>query len=273
MADRVLLVGINNYPDSPLSGCVNDITDMAKFLTTKCEVKAEVIRMLTDARATTKEIRTRLDWLVSGLKTGDRILFHYSGHGVQIATRNPKGELDGLDECVCPVDFDWSDNKLIRDKEFCHIFGSIPEGVSAYWVSDSCHSGNLQKEMLPPKQKEKRLIPPVDIQWRIDAAKEKGLSNIVKTLPGIILISGCQSDQTSADAWFNKRANGALTYYLLQELNKPNGLNTPLPTIVSNVTKALRAKRFTQTPQLEGPEDLKPRTFLWKKIRHATQAR
>ena len=263
MANRALLIGINSYPDCPLSGCVNDITDMAKFLTTKAGFRAEDIRLLTDARATTREIRTRLDWLVFDLKAGDRILFHFSGHGVQVATRDRKGELDGLDEAVCPHDFDWSDINMIRDKEFYHIFGSIPEGVSAYWISDSCHSGDLQREMLPPNRKEKRIIPPVDIQWRIDAAKEKGLTTPPKTLPGIVLISGCKSNQTSADASFNGRANGALSYFLLQELNKPEGLTTPMSTVIATVAIELELKNYTQEPQLEGPDELKEKTFLW----------
>jgi hypothetical protein len=189
-------------------------------------------------------------------------VFQFSGHGVQVATRDKKGELDGLDECVCPSDFDWSDKRMIRDKDFYHIFGQIPEGVSAYWISDSCHSGDLQKEMPLPDRKEKRIIPPVDIQWRIDAAIEKGLKNIPKILPGIVLISGCRSDQTSADAFINGRYNGALTYYLLQELNKANGLHTPMPEVIRNVRGTLKENRFSQEPQLEGPEELLRTPFL-----------
>ncbi|MFA6233844.1 MAG: caspase family protein, partial [Bacteroidota bacterium] len=90
MADKALLVGINKYPGAPLSGCVNDDLDMAHFVTLaeKCGFDPKTVRLLTDERATTKEILSRLDWLVSDLAPGDRILFQYSGHGAQVATRS-----------------------------------------------------------------------------------------------------------------------------------------------------------------------------------------
>src|SRR6516162_11950800 len=114
--NRAFLVGINKYPSQPLKGCVNDVVDMANFLVSKCNFAMEDIRLLVDERATKAAIIERLDWLLKGLKSGDRILFHYSGHGVQLPARNIQGEVDSLDEAICPVDFDWTDEHTIRDK-------------------------------------------------------------------------------------------------------------------------------------------------------------
>lgn len=58
--NRALLVGINCYPDAPLRGCVNDISDMAKFLTTKCHFAMDDVRLLADKRATKHAIMERL---------------------------------------------------------------------------------------------------------------------------------------------------------------------------------------------------------------------
>jgi len=85
--NKALLVGINKYPGNELNGCVNDVQEMAGFLTTKCNFAHGDIRLLTDARATTQSIRERLNWLLDGLKPGDRAFFQYSGHGAQVATR------------------------------------------------------------------------------------------------------------------------------------------------------------------------------------------
>jgi metacaspase-1 len=254
MIKKALLVGINAYPSAPLNGCLNDIEDMANFLTTKQGFAMDDIRMLADARATKNNIIERLRWLLTGLSKGDKVMFHYSGHGVQLPTRNLQGEVDGLDEAICPYDFDWNDEHTIRDKEFAQIFSSIPEGVDFVWISDSCHSGDLEKNMPRPNVLKKTIQLPVDIQWRLKTAIHKkisavGLQKTASTL-NLALISGCKSDQTSADANFNNRYNGALTYFLLKQLNSEP--DADLTEIVKDLNAALKKEGYDQEPQLEG---------------------
>ena len=124
--DRALLVGINSYPGAPLAGCVNDVMDMAAFLTAKCGFAADSIRLLTDTRATTAGILERLDWLLDGLTAGDRVMFHYSGHGTQVALRDASGAVDRMDDAICPVDFDWTEERMIRGVQFKQLFANIP---------------------------------------------------------------------------------------------------------------------------------------------------
>jgi metacaspase-1 len=264
--NRALLVGINAYPSSPLNGCLNDISDMANFLTGKCGFAMDDVRLLTESRATKQGIVERLGWLLTGLRSGDRVLFHYSGHGVQLPTRSPQGEVDGLDEAICPYDFDWDDAHTIRDKEFSKMFSSIPAGVEFVWISDSCHSGDLERDMPKPNVTEKTINPPLDINWRLQTAKKNkiqaiGFNKTAQSL-NLALISGCRSDQTSADAVFSGRYNGALTYFLLAELGKAGGLTIPLTKVVKDVNVSLQREGYDQEPQLEGKSDIKNRAFL-----------
>jgi metacaspase-1 len=264
--NRALLVGINAYPTSPLNGCLNDVSDMAKFLNNKCGFAMDDIRLLTDSRATKQGIVERIGWLLTGLRSGDRVLFHYSGHGVQLPTRSPQGEVDGLDEAICPYDFDWEDTHTIRDKEFNKMFSAIPAGVEFVWVSDSCHSGDLERDIPKPYVIEKTINPPLDINWRLQTAKIKkiqsiGFNKIAQSL-NLALISGCKSDQTSADAVFNNRYNGALTYFLLAELSKADGLTIPLTKVVKDVNALLKEGGYEQEPQLEGNNTIKNKPFL-----------
>jgi hypothetical protein len=264
--NRALLVGINKYPSQPLNGCVNDVQDMANFLVSQCDFKMDDIRLLVDERATRDAIVDRLGWLLTGLKSGDRVLFHYSGHGVQLPTRNPQGEVDGLDEAICPVDFDWTEAHTIRDKEFHRIFSAIPKGVEFIWVSDSCHSADLSKEIPKKDIRIKTLEIPADIQWRINTAKAKGLEadRFEKTAAvlNLALISGCKSDQTSADAVFDQRSNGALTYFLLKQLKGQDGLKAPLKKLVEEVQEDLKRAEYEQIPQLEGSRTIRAKEFL-----------
>lgn len=75
-------------------------------------------------------------------------------------------------------------------------------------------------------------------------------------------ISGCQTEETSADAIFGDRYNGALTYYLLQELEAPAGLEQNLTSIIGNVGGALRSNGYSQHPQLHGSPEICAKPFL-----------
>ncbi|MEI6586887.1 MAG: caspase family protein, partial [Sediminibacterium sp.] len=69
MKNKALLVGINKYPDprNELRGCVNDILDMAHFISEKNKVYAtENIKKLTDKDATKKTIVAQIKWLLEG---------------------------------------------------------------------------------------------------------------------------------------------------------------------------------------------------------------
>jgi metacaspase-1 len=77
-----------------------------------------------------------------------------------------------------------------------------------------------------------------------------------------VLVSGCSQREESSDAEIDGRPNGALTYYLLQTLSLPNGLNQPLVDIVRRTRAALQANHYPQHPQLEGSQELMNQAFL-----------
>ena len=137
---RALSVGIN-YPGQPhyLRGCVNDSHTIDKMLREKFGF--EDVTLLLDNDATTQRIKEELVKLVNGSKPGDVLFFHYSGHGTQIIDdKDPDVEPDGLDEVICPVDFNWRD-KVIRDDDLKAIFDSVPAGVNMTVFLDCCNSG------------------------------------------------------------------------------------------------------------------------------------
>ncbi len=274
---KALLVGINDYPLSPLKGCVNDVEDMANFLVSSKTFQEKEIRLLVDKRATTEAIIERLNWLVEGAKEGDKLFFHYSGHGVQLPTRNKQGEVDGLDEAICPVDFDWSTTKVIRDKDFIKIFKNVPKGVDFLWISDSCHSGDLSrnissriiKGIKPPEHgftAIRSIRMPLDIQWRLNVALLQKIpqATFIRAAQelNLALITACRSDQTAADAVFGNRYNGAFTYFLIKILKKKDGVKMPLNELTNNVRIALKQKKFSQEPQLEGSQDIINKPFF-----------
>lgn len=258
-----LLVGINKYqePGNDLQGCVNDVMDMAELLTSEYGFNKDDIRILTDARATQQNILERLEWLVSDTKPGDLLVFHYSGHGAQIRDRKGDELDDHMTEILCPHDLDW-DNPFTDDM-MAGIIKKTPEGSLFEFFSDSCHSKTQDRGMSqnPHYKKAKRIIPPPDIAWRGQGrglkVKKFGTKGFNSTESGNVhitdlkdvLLSGCRDEQTSADAFFDGRYNGALTYYLCKSLRKH-----PASRVENhaNVLKGLISGQYDQVTQLSG---------------------
>ncbi|MFS7969049.1 hypothetical protein Hanom_Chr09g00804591 [Helianthus anomalus] len=82
-----------------------------------------------------------MQWLVQGCRSGDSLVFYYSGHGSQ--QRDPTGdEVDGYDERLCPMDFE-TKGMIIDDEINATIVKPIPHGVKLHAIIDACHSGTM----------------------------------------------------------------------------------------------------------------------------------
>jgi len=282
MAKKALIIGINKYPTMPLAGCVNDAANMANLLMQNYGFSSSDICLLLDGQATTANILSKLDWLVD-CKPGDHIVFHYSGHGAQAPTGNHL-EPDGMAEVICPVDFDWSPARMIIDKQFVEIFKRIPAGVVFNWASDSCNSGDLDRNIMrkpkttitgrpcwlsilwdkvcfwkkPTTMTAKTMRPPVHIAIAIGKAKAKGcrFKGMVNGRLDVGFVSGCKSNQTSADTYMDGQPCGALTHFLIKNL-KANP-TMPLTNLVAAINNDLSRAGFSQQPQAEGARVNKP---------------
>ena len=76
-----------------------------------------------------------------------------------------------------------------------------------------------------------------------------------------MLITGCRSTQTSADADIGGVYNGALTYYLVESIKEARGQLTYRQLHQRTVAK-LKQNDYDQVPQLEGQKTSFDRQFL-----------
>lgn len=162
---RALLVGIANYPDaaSRLDGPVNDVFSVSATLQ-ELGFGADSIRVVLDERATAAGIRERLEWLLADAKDGDELFFFYAGHGAQIPSVGRDAEVDRIDECLVPYDFDWSAARAITDDEFCALYSQLPYQARFTAVLDCCHAGGMTRG---GGVKTRGLTPPDDIRHRM----------------------------------------------------------------------------------------------------------
>ena len=317
---RALLIGIN-YTGKPgeLSGCVNDIVDMRSVCAklgydefcilfdgkwTGTSYPSDNRLSGGDQKPTRNNMIAAFRWLVGGAKKGDKLFFHYSGHGSKIRARIPGSEPSGYDSVLLPLDYEWSG--VLRDDELRALLVDPLRGTGAALrvVLDCCHSGTgldlrfnlcLTKPRSGPDTEENGSLQTVvarltaDLvkaelarwfgekavtmqlgntesaeftEWTDDGTESTITSDTIKSrtatgsgyaaVADIIAISGCGDLQTSADATFNARPNGALTHFLLAILSPAvSGGQWPFATtFLQNLHRQLQTNGYEQIPQL-----------------------
>ena len=214
----------------PLAACEFDANDMAAL------AKAQGMRptVLLTKQATRAKFLSALRSAAKTLVAGDLFFLTYSGHGGQVTDIN-SDEPDGKDETWCLFD------GQIIDDELYFEYSKFAAGVRILVLSDSCHSGTAVKAM--PHEPGSRAMPlGVAIRvyrdhqafydkLQVDVAKAAGgqiadpdvalsqvnvsnrLTAVVSQFkPSLVLVSGCQDNQTSMDG----ANNGAFTEQVLR---------------------------------------------------------
>ncbi len=256
MSQQALCVGINNYPgtENDLSGCVNDANDWKAEL----EKRGYKVTMLLDAQATRQKMVDALNTLVGSGASGDKLVFTFSGHGSWMPD-DDGDDADGRDEMLCPYDI--GSNQYLLDDDLADIFSKKKTGVDLYFISDSCHSGSVARFApamagLPqPKFPKARFLPPGTFLKSAGALAGMRRVALVPTTTRqkypALLAAGCQDIQSSYDAEFNGRANGAFTYVALRAL----GSNPASPKAwMAEIRKHLPAPAYPQNPRLFGSQ-------------------
>ena len=151
MTSRALLLGINKYKRvTSLRGCLNDLDSMKAILQEFYGFSNSDITILRDEQVVKKTVRKAMDALFTGLRKGDRVLLHFSGHGSFLPSQET-GEDDKLDELICLHDMDFNDDgTFLRDKEMRDWTRKKPDGVTLVVVLDNCHSGSGTRLAIAP---------------------------------------------------------------------------------------------------------------------------
>lgn len=244
-----LCVGINYKGQAALRGCVNDANDWAQIL----RAHGYEVRTLLDEDATKSALVAELTSLAGKGRRGDRIVFTYSGHGTWVPDADGD-EADLRDEALVPADYKKAG--VLTDDEMHRIFELRRIGVRATVISDSCHSGTVSRFMTPksgngrvdPEAKPKFLPPGVFLSegqrkaaLRVERAPVRG-----RPRPGVVLLSGCDDNEVSYDAFIGNRHRGAMTANAIRCLSAA--------TTTRGWHKALRkllpSPEYPQTPQL-----------------------
>ncbi len=231
---KALLLGLNyTGTQYELNGCINDVMDMSQVLINNYGFTSNNIEIMTDTtetKPTRENILNSFTNLIKNAVSGDTLMFAYSGHGTNSKDRN-KDEWDGMDEMIVTLD-----DKIILDDEFHTIIkNNLKAGVNLFMFFDCCNSGtmmDLRYQYLDTMRGGKTVIN----------------SNYTDLAGNVVCISGCQDNQTSADAYINGRFNGALTWSFIQSTKsvlRPNWLN-----LLSSMRNLLKQNKYSQIAQM-----------------------
>ena len=227
--------------DGPLAACEFDAKDMGAI----ARGKGMKPTLLLTKKATRAAFLSHTRAAAKALKAGDLFFLSYSGHGGQVPDTN-HDEFDKKDETWCLYD-----GQLVDDELYFEL-SRFAAGVRVLVLSDSCHSGTITRERpAPPPAGWRSKLMPIGVGMRVyaahkafydklqaDVAKAAGgkavadpdaaLAQVAVTgsaaqatsvtgpfNPAVVLISGCQDNQTSMDG----DHNGAFTEQLLKVWN------------------------------------------------------
>lgn len=218
--------------DGQLSGCINDARDMQ----TIASGLGYTTTLMTDSQATAANVMRAIGQAAQALVSGDILMLTYSGHGGQVNDANGD-ESDGQDETWVLWD------RMVLDDELFSLWSQFSAGVRIVMLSDSCHSGTvarmqaydrmLSTEAIATQYRRLRDRPPKfrlapfnvvqeiyerDRSLYYEPAQWSSVSERSQVVASLILISGCQDNQLSADG----DRNGLFTETLLRVWDSGN---------------------------------------------------
>lgn len=148
MADKAILCGINSYKSiSSLNGCINDLQDIQRLLIDNYSFAETNIRIYTNEQVVKETLENGFDWLATDTGPGDRVLFHFSGHGSFTTSKSPDKDVD---ELLCLYNMDWKDEgSFVRDTDLGALTRRVNSGARLTVILDSCHSGTGTRAFTP----------------------------------------------------------------------------------------------------------------------------
>lgn len=246
MSAKALLIGINyRGTDSELNGCINDANNLCSYLC-RNGFKRNDITLLTDDTEIKPTRRNIIDNIIDLFQSGaDKLWLCYSGHGCFVKDYSGD-ENDGNDEALAPLDYET--NGIILDDHLRGLFSFLKNNSKLTVILDCCHSGtgmdltyNFCKKTCIWKRNRQKWAMVKDI-------------NYPELRNQIIVISGCLDSQTSSDAKINKQYQGALTYALLDILNRFPNCN--YEQLILLVRQKLKRQQFSQIVHLSSSKKL-----------------
>jgi hypothetical protein len=225
-ASSALVIGVNEYTTVPsLDGATNDARDIAKALSRNGTSR---VVMLTDREVTKASIVDAWTTLLNEARSGDTIFVTYAGHGAQLKELVPGDERDGLDEFWVLPGFDpanlretWRES--VFDNELNQWFTDAGRrGVKVVFVSDSCHSGGMDRTVKGKKRfvefGESRMLGELLAMVSGSAGSEAVLTPENRTPDNVTMLAATSEALPVPEVVIDGQSRGALSWAFARAL-------------------------------------------------------
>lgn len=203
-----LFAGITDYPPGvgDLPECANDAVKLAEALRDEGLLDASRQVLLTDAQATTTNVRSAMQRFAGEVGPDDVFVFFYSGHGGQRPGSRDAREIDGTDEFLV-----LHDGPLVDD-ELGQLFDGLRAQVAVVAL-DACFSGGFAKDLVTRPGRVGLFSSEEDVLSAVASQFQAGgyLSHFLRTA-----VSG-EADRAPADRVLTV---GELTHFLYTQFGR-----------------------------------------------------
>jgi len=253
-----LLIGINQYPQSPaLGGCVTDVELQTELLINRCGFAASDILTLTDEQASRKFIENAfLDHLGKQVKPGDVVIFHFSGYGTRVNLGNEQIpdflKKSGIYNAIVPVD----ENNLLGTNSRNYLLAetlllllrSLPTNqVTAILDTSYYHSSELKPTGLRMRTRPELSTATLQIE-ELEFLSQLKNHKSANNNP-LIINATSELNQQAGEFLFSNWTAGLLTYALTQYLWETIPAKT-IPIFLSGVATSMYQLGGKQQPSL-----------------------
>jgi len=131
-----VLVGIADYPSSPLARTDVDAERIGRALTANIPADRLEMHMLLNGEATRANVNQAFSDIATRATSNDHVVFFFSGHGTPVEDAGIQDEGDGKDEAIVLIDGNFTDDELASALD-------ATNGATAMVAIDSCFSGGF----------------------------------------------------------------------------------------------------------------------------------
>ncbi|MEM6255901.1 MAG: caspase family protein [Cyanobacteria bacterium P01_D01_bin.156] len=264
-----LLVGINSYPGEALGGSLNDVELQRRLLIHRFGFNDSDIRILPEQQASRHNILGAFnEYLYEPAKSGDVVVFHFSGHGDRVRESELMGDfINRLDrscinpnEClntaIAPYRYDEDLENGVQEimgHTLLLMRAALAQKTeNVTFVLDCCYAGGgkrgnaVMRSLNQASVTRSGLRQIFDTEWEYQRQlldqlgwdENQFVEAILSPQGQGFFIGAAQYNELAADYSFDGFTAGAFTYLLTQYLWQATGpLSETIPMVTSSSTR------------------------------------